>query len=247
MMIPLLQHYGFEFSGRSIAVAFVLGVATWIFRTIQQLKRRKQQLPFEDIPYVVPNPHWLLGHLSLLGNNVIEGQYSVCVEHAGGSLGLSTFYSCGAPVLSVLDAEAAERILKFTSERRGNPTTVRHFKKMFGEHSLLMINGKEWRANRDIVQRSFVHASLPDLEQSLLKIALRVESAVLATVQSQPDQVFETDALNLSHRRIGCFWTELFGSRFRLYQGRQVEPVGCLSNDELLAIRSQRRCFRENT
>jgi hypothetical protein len=137
-MIPLLQHYGFEISGRSIAAAFVLAVATWVFRTIQELKRRKQQLPFADIPYTVPNPHWLLGHLSLMGNDVIDGQYKVCVESAGGSLGLSTFYALGVPVLSVLDAEAAERILKFTSERKGNPTTVRHFKKMFGERSLLM-------------------------------------------------------------------------------------------------------------
>jgi hypothetical protein len=86
-------------------------------------------------------PHWLLGHLSLLGNNVIEGQYSVCVERTGGSLGLSTF--CGAPVLSVLDAEAAERTansLVSDEEINDGPTLQR-----CSETGLLMINGKRWR------------------------------------------------------------------------------------------------------
>jgi cytochrome P450 len=247
MMIPrLLQHYGFEFSGRSIAVVFVLGVATWVVRKIQELKRRKRQLPFADIPYTVPNPHWFLGHLSLLGNDVIDGQHSVCVEHAGGSLGLSTFYTLGVPVLSVLDAEAAERILKFTSERRGNPTTVRHFKKMFGENSLLMINGKEWRANRDIVQRSFTHASLPDLEQSLLTIALRVERAVLATVENQPDQVFETDAVNLSRiAALDAFGVSSLGHDFGCTKDDKLNQSDVFRMTGYLQSEVSRRCFHE--
>jgi cytochrome P450 len=245
-MIPLLQHYGFEISGRSIAVAFVTVVATLVFRTIQELKRRKQQLPFADIPYTVPNPHWLLGHLSLMGNDVIDGQYKVCVENAGGSFGLSTFYALGEPVLSVLDAEAAERILKFTSERKGNPTTVRHFKKMFGEHSLLMINGKEWRANRDIVQRSFAHASLPDLQQSLLAVALRVERAVLATVQSQPDQVFETDLVNLSRiAALDAFGLSSLGHDFGCTKDNKLNQSDVFRMTSYLQSEVSRRCFQE--
>jgi hypothetical protein len=42
-----------------------------------------------------------------------------------------------------------------------------------------------------IVQRSLCSCIVADLEQSLPKIA-QVESAVLATVRSQPDEVFET-------------------------------------------------------
>jgi cytochrome P450 len=245
-MIPLLRDYDFELSGRSIAVVFILGVVAWVFRTIQELKRRKQKLPFDDIPYTVPNPHWFLGHLSLLGNDVIQGQHSVCVEHAGGSLGVSTFYTLGEPVLSVLDAEAAERILKFTSERRGNPTTVRHFKKMFGEQSILMTNGKEWRANRDIVQRSFAHASLPDLEQSLLGAALRVERTLLATVQNQPDQFLEMDALNLTRiAALDAFGISSLGHDFGCTKDNKLNQSDVFRMTGYLQSEVTRRTFHE--
>jgi hypothetical protein len=79
----------------------------------------------------------------------IEGQYSVCVEHAEVPWAFPPMVQ--TPVLSVLDAEAAERILKFTRATRKSTTS--DTSKMFGGTGLLMINGKGWRAYR-IVQRS---------------------------------------------------------------------------------------------
>jgi cytochrome P450 len=245
-MIHLLRDAGFEFSGRSVAVVLLFGGVAWVFRTIQELKRRKRQLPFADIPYTVPNPHWFLGHLSLLGNDVIQGQYTVCVKHAGGAFGLSTFYTLGLPVLSVLDAQVAERILKANSERRGNPATVRHFKKMFGEHSLIMANGKEWRANRDIVQRAFKDVSLPDISRTLLEAALRVEGAVLATVQDQPDQVLEMDAMSLCRiAALDAFGLSSLGHDFGCTKNNKLDQSDVFRMTSFLQSDFTRRCYHD--
>jgi hypothetical protein len=61
-----------------------------------------------------------------------------------------------------------------------------------------MINGKGGEPIA-LFNVRFVHASLPDLEQSLCLKSLRWRAPYLLQYRSQPNQVFETDALNLSH------------------------------------------------
>jgi len=185
-----------------IFFAFFASLLFWVSRRIRLLKSRKQQLPFPDIPYTVPNPHWLLGHLPLLGHDVTEGQYKLAVQYAGSSLGISTFWTFNTPSVSILDAQQACRILKFNSTRQGNPAVTRHFSKLFGKHSLVMINGKKWRTNRDIVQRAFGHASLPELQKLILEASIRVEKAVMSTIQNQDTHELEIDALTLSRMAV---------------------------------------------
>jgi hypothetical protein len=92
----------------------LLGLVIVVLCTIQTLKRRKQQLPFSDIFDTVPNPHWWTGHLSLIGEDVVEGQRQVCVRYAGGSLGICSFWTFSTPVFTVLELATVHRILKFT-------------------------------------------------------------------------------------------------------------------------------------
>jgi hypothetical protein len=52
----------------AIGVMLLVAAITFVYVWMPQLKRRRQsQRPFADIPYVAPNPHWLTGHLPLLG------------------------------------------------------------------------------------------------------------------------------------------------------------------------------------
>jgi hypothetical protein len=78
----------------------VAGVLGWAWYLIQKARWRKQELPFEGIPYHVPNPHWLLGYLPLLGHeNFVEGLRLVTAEHAGGDARVSTFMLLGGASL----------------------------------------------------------------------------------------------------------------------------------------------------
>jgi hypothetical protein len=102
----------------AIALSVIAILAAVISFKVCDLKRRKAQLPFPDVPFTVPEPHWLTGHVALIGNNVIEGQRMICCDHAGDSERICSFYVFGKPVFTVLDADVAPRILIFTSERR---------------------------------------------------------------------------------------------------------------------------------
>lgn len=241
-----LPNLAIECSTFSIVISTLSIIAACVYGKIQELKRLKAKLPFADIPYTVPSPHWFYGHLSLIGRDVTQGQHSVCVEHAGGELGLSTFYALGVPVLSILDAATAHRVLQKSSERRGHPMTVKHYKKMLGQHSLVMINGKEWRANRAIVQRSFAHTSLPDLREALLYASLRIEKAVLSTILNEHNQVFETDALNLSRiAALDAFGLSSLGHDFGCTKNNKLEQSEVFRITGYLQMELTRRCYHE--
>lgn len=165
--------------------------------TIVALKRRKRELPFADIPYAVPDPHWLLGHLALLGSDVIDGQRKVTVDYAGSGTKISTFWTLSTPVFSVLDAHVARRLLSFTSERRGMAAITRHFTRMFGRNSLLMINGRKWRTHRDVIQRAFKAANLRQMQATITTASLRVNQAVGTELERQGG-LLRIGALHLS-------------------------------------------------
>jgi hypothetical protein len=57
-----------------------------------------------------------------------------------------------------------------------------------------MMNGNEWKANREIVQRALQHTAV--LRQTTNKAALRVEEAVLASLQRQEQLMIDTDTDN---------------------------------------------------
>lgn len=181
-------------SAACLAVAIAM---SYTYLWIQQLIRRKAQRPFRDIPYVVPNPHFLTGHLRLLGHDVVEGQRQVCCAAAGGPEQVCSFWTFDTPCFTVLHAGTVNRILKFTSDRTVVPGVARHIVQLFGKNSLILKNGKEWRASRDILQRSFSHAFLPHLQASVVAASLRVATAVASTIDTSSNQELETDLVTV--------------------------------------------------
>ena len=94
----------FSWNSKTILPLTIAGIAGWVWYKIQKLKRRKRQPPFAGIPFVVPNPHWLLGHLRLLGDSdAVRGLRKLTVDHVGGKEKVCSFYIMDVPCFSSLD------------------------------------------------------------------------------------------------------------------------------------------------
>lgn len=207
-----------------------------------KLRRRKQQRPFPDVPYCVPAPHWLLGHLRLLGRDVLEGQRRLCVEHAS-DRGVCTFWTLGTPSVSLLNAKDVKRVFGMSSDRRGNPQVTRHFRRLFGESSLLMLNGKEWKKNREIVHRSLKSSSIPQLNRALLKASRRVAAALANDVGKGSLQV---DALDLSRMAVlDVFGLSCLGFDFHCTSEGTMQPSIIFRQLGFLQSECTRRCYTD--
>ena len=146
---------------------------------LHQSAQRKKRLPFENIPYTVPDPHWYLGHAPLLRS--IQGQRTLCVDHAGPT-GVSTFWVMQVPVISFLRAKDADRVLRHTHERIQLPAFLKHTTKLLGKTSLITARGNEWKTNRSIVHRAFLPRALEDATKSIAQTCVRVVQSILASM-----------------------------------------------------------------
>ena len=86
----------------------------------------------------------------MAGEDLVQSLRQLVKDFAGGPERVSTFYLLNVAVFSTLDARLADRILRFSSLRKNNRLTRYHFTKLFGELSVIMLNGREWKLNRDI-------------------------------------------------------------------------------------------------
>lgn len=243
-------------SSKSILPLALAGVVATgcvvLFYKVQQLRWRKKQLPFADIPYTVPHPHWLFGHVRYLGAaNVVEGLRQLTVEYAGGDVRACTFYSLNTPCFSTLDARLVQRILKFASARTNNRFTRNHFTRLFGNTSIIMLNGKEWKTSRDILQRAFVHSALPGLQQSLWEASLRLEESLRTAVVRKEEStsksaVLRIDAVELSRMAaLDVFGLSSLGYDFGCTKNSHLRRSRVFEQLSFMQSEVTRRCFRQ--
>jgi cytochrome P450 len=74
------------------------------------------------------------------------------------------------PSFTMLNAGTVRRIPKFTSKQCNNPAIQQHFVHMLGQHSINMMNGKEWKASRDNLQKSFHSSSAASVTSSAASV-----------------------------------------------------------------------------
>ena len=230
----------------TVATSLLLvGVSAWAFYFYQRLKWRKKQLPFSGIPYANPKPHWFFGHLKQMAQpDVVEGLRRLVVDHAGSDECVSTFWFLNMPVFSALDAKLVNRILKFSSYRQNNKLTRKHFRKLFGEHSIIMLNGKEWKANREIYRRAFSHTSLPDLQRDIWKASLRVEQSLLTAVNSSGGQ-WQGDLVDLCRMAaLDVFGICGFAHDFGCTRNNTLSQSNVFQQINFMQTELTRRCFQ---
>jgi cytochrome P450 len=213
---------------------------------MQRKKKRMNELPFADIPYTVPNPHWLIGHLHLFGASVIDGQRRLLVDYAGGDKFVSTCYMLNIPTFTTLDAGLMNRILLSTYERRGGSQHRRHFRKMFGEKTILMMNREEWKENRARIHRALHAYDLAQLQRLLTTAAVRVEDCLCHEVSLSPDRSLQLDALKFCRMAsLDVFGLACMGHDFGCTKGLRLSEAPLLQRTLFLQEELTRRCFEE--
>jgi cytochrome P450 len=102
-----------------------------------RMQRLLNLLPKHCLAHEVPQGHWFLGHLSILGqSDYASAMYELTVRHASPHEGTSVFWVVDQPVISFLKAEDALQILKHEHHRSMPPLTQKHWFKFLGDHSL---------------------------------------------------------------------------------------------------------------
>ena len=149
------------------------GAALLAYSWYKTLQRQKSQLPFSDIPYHLPNPHWLYGHLNLLAT-IVQGQHTIAVAHAGGKPRVSTLWIFSRPTFTTVDAALMNRIMKSCSTRIGSNHQYKHFTKLFGNYTILLQNGALWRSSRALAHRVFNKTSVGELQKAITEASRRV-------------------------------------------------------------------------
>ena len=146
-------------------------------------------------------------------------------------------------VSCLVPAKLVTRILKFSSDRRNNRFTRNHFARMFGRTSILMLNGKEWKTNRDIIQRAYHSSQIPPMQESLLKASLRVESSLKTVVG---EGLLRVDAVGLSRMvALDVFGISSLGYDFGCTKGGQFRQSRVFRQLGFMQSELTRRCFHE--
>jgi hypothetical protein len=123
-----------------IATIFVLVMGVWILWLRPLLERRQ---PHESIP-MIPNSHWLLGHLFwLLRLGYLEKQQAL-LDHAD-ERGRCSVWMGFLPSIALTTPSDAKQLLWKTHNRQSPPILKHHFGRLIGPKNLLMMNGKEWK------------------------------------------------------------------------------------------------------
>lgn len=130
----------FSQDAKLIATIVVLNVGAWVFWLRPLLERRT---PHESIP-MIPNSHWLLGHLFwFLRKGFLEKQQALldCADKQG----RCSVWMAFIPSISLTTPSDAKQLLWNTHNRDIVPIMKYHFERLVGPKNLLMMNGKEWK------------------------------------------------------------------------------------------------------
>ena len=226
------------------------GLMVWsiqVYCWYRKRVRRSKELPFPDIPYAVPNPHWLVGHIKLIGSDIVKGQRRLVVDYAGGDKLVSTGFILNTPTFTTLDAELMNRILMSSSERHGAARHVLHFRRMFGKQTILMQNGAMWRKSRGKIHRALQSYNPQHLQKLLLDASLRVEDCLRQEIQSNPShQVLCIKALDLFRMAaLDVMGLSCFAYDFGCTKHGRFQTVPLLENVTFLQQELTRRAFEQ--
>ena len=160
-------------------------VSTLILRVLRFRHKRQRlvQKPIVSTLPVVPNAHWLFGHLPALlrAGDFRRGQHDVHCAHANEN-GISTFWFLTTPACSVLLGRHVQTVLMATSQRIPVSLVKRHGSQFLGRKMLLQLNGSEWRYYRSVVHRAFTPAALSSYQRSIERVAEKLVASLSSAI-----------------------------------------------------------------
>ena len=181
-----------SFSQRSPASLAFLGsslvLSTLVLRLLLYRHRRGQliQKPIVSSLPVVPNAHWLFGHLPTLlrAGNFRRGQHELHCAHANAD-GIVTFWFHTTPGCSVLLGRHVRSVLSATSMRKPVSIVRHHGSRFLGRKMLLQLTGTEWRYYRSVVHRAFTPAALGSYQRSIESVAEKLVASLSAAIAAR--------------------------------------------------------------
>ena len=121
----------------SMAIGFFL-VVILFWRQLLQSKKPVQSIP------MLPDSHWILGHLFWLLSNEYLVKQQILLEHADDQ-GRCSCWIGTQPSISLTSGEDAQTLLRKHHTRFSAPILKHHFEMLAGKRNLLLLNGKEWK------------------------------------------------------------------------------------------------------
>jgi len=173
--------------GLKLKTALYCFLSYKLLRFIQQIfqfaTKKRNQYPFSHVPYTVPSPHWLYGHIQLVGT--LSGQEYLTLENADIKSGISTFWSFNTPVLAVLKGSHVREVYNHSPHRMKIPIVSRHFEKLLGRKSLLMLKGEDWDAARSKAHSAVFQGALKLNTQATHKASIRAINRIRSKIRGE--------------------------------------------------------------
>jgi cytochrome P450 len=117
-------------------------------------------------------PAFLLGHAHHLNPCVIEGMKKLLVADANPETGLCSFWMpLGLPVISVLKADHARKVLNASSHRKPIKLIAKHMDAFLGPKALVTLVGDEWKVHRRLITHAFKYAHLKAMTSDINSVS----------------------------------------------------------------------------
>jgi len=191
----LWQHFGCSMlaltyvAGEGCATTFFASVAIGFIFTVVFVgfKARLQSTkPVNSIP-MLPNSHWIFGHLFwLLGNEYLVKQQTL-LDNADDQ-GRCSCWIGTQPSISLTRPLDAHQLLRHHHTRFSAPILKRHFEMLAGKRNLLLLNGKEWKYYQSSLKSALYHQARAD-PTLLQRITVQTTRTLVKNIQTKINNI----------------------------------------------------------
>lgn len=220
-----------------LAIALLTALVSWLAWLVLGPPKRA---PFAGVPMASP-PKPLIGHAAALAER-ISGMYELCADGAADpETGLASLWLLNTPVLSVLDASDARKVLSASEQRDSLALFERHLGMFLGAESIVLKMGDPWKHTRTLLNRAFKPAHLVAMADDMSSVGARL----IERIAAGGEQSFDAAAV-LKKATIDVIGLCAFGFRFCAVETVGIEgavPDPVAEAFGLLLAESDRRIF----
>ena len=146
---------------KSVLLGILLSkLIIWIRQIVKFCYRKRSETPFPNVPFCDPSPHWYMGSVKYMAT--MSGHEILTSKFADPETGISTFWGPTIPVLSVLKADHAREIFRYSAHRNHVHSITKHYQALLGKNALITTSGKIWKENRKFILPAFSNEALND-------------------------------------------------------------------------------------
>jgi cytochrome P450 len=173
----------------SVAIGFILAVV-FIWKPRLQSKKPVQSIP------MLPNSHWLFGHLFWLLRNEYLVKQQILLNNADDQ-GRCSCWIGAQPSISLTSRDDAQKLLRNHHTRCSAPILKHHFEMLAGKRNLLLLNGKEWKYYQSSLKAALYHQTKADptllqriTVQTTRTLVKNIQAKINESSSDRPNQIY---------------------------------------------------------